>query len=380
MSTDASFIFAGGGTGGHIFPALAIAERILAIAPNSRCHFVVSPRPLDAQIMSRAMLPSRDGPALATFTQIAAHPFIARPKPLIRFVWNWGQGVRTSREILQQAKSQGPVVLVATGGFVAAPAAQAARVERVPTLLVNLDAVPGKANVWISKRAIRIVTAAPAQGFSWPTIPPIVRAAALATQSPEAARERLGLDASKPTLLITGGSQGASSMNQFMLAMLAQHASAFAGWQVLHQTGKDAPDDQLRAGYASANVPAIVAPFVDGLGSWWNAATLALARSGAGNVAEVWANRVPAIFMPYPYHKDQHQRINAQTLEQSGGAFVHTDHIDGAKNIADAGTRLLTLLREPSRIAILRTSLDKLGPANGAEQTAAIALQLAQQH
>ncbi|HLP83043.1 MAG TPA: glycosyltransferase, partial [Phycisphaerales bacterium] len=312
----------------------------------------------------------------ATFTPISAHPFIARPKPLVRFMWNWGGAVRATRQIIQQARARGPVVLVATGGFVAAPAAQAARVERVPILLVNLDAVPGKANVWISKRATRIVTAAPAEGFAWEAVPPIVRAQAVGALSPEGARTKLGLDPAKTVLLVTGGSQGASSMNQLMLAMLAQHQDAFAGWQVLHQTGKDAPESALREAYAAAGVPAIVTPFVDGLGVWWNAATLALARSGAGNVAEVWANRVPAIFMPYPYHKDQHQKINAKTLVAAGGAVVHTDHIDAATNVKDAGAAMAILLRDQAKIGAMRASLDKLGPADGAERVARMAIEM----
>lgn len=373
VSTDATFIFAGGGTGGHIFPALAIAERIVARHERAVCHFVVSPRPLDAEIMKKASV----GAQAAAFTQIAAHPFIVRPKPLVKFLWHWGEGLRQVRGLIRDARQRGPVVVVATGGFVAAPAAQAARVERAPTLLVNLDGVPGKANVWISKRATRVVTAAPAERYTWEAVPPIVRAGAIGTRTAAEARTQLGLAADAPTLLITGGSQGASSMNRLMLAMLRERASSFAGWQVLHQTGKDAPDAELRAAYAEAGVQAVVEPFVNGLGVWWNAATLALARSGAGNVAEVWANGVPAVFMPYPYHKDQHQRVNAKTLVAAGGAIVHTDHIDPAKNIADVGAKLSELLRERGQVQAMREALKKLGPADGAERVAGMAMEMA---
>jgi UDP-N-acetylglucosamine--N-acetylmuramyl-(pentapeptide) pyrophosphoryl-undecaprenol N-acetylglucosamine transferase len=124
-------------------------------------------------------------------------------------------------------------------------------------------------------------------------------------------------------------------------------------------------------------VQAVVEPFVNGLGVWWNAATLALARSGAGNVAEVWANGVPAVFMPYPYHKDQHQRVNAKTLVAAGGAIVHTDHIDPAKNSADVGGKLSELLRERGQVQAMRDALKKLGPADGAERVAGMAIEMA---
>jgi UDP-N-acetylglucosamine--N-acetylmuramyl-(pentapeptide) pyrophosphoryl-undecaprenol N-acetylglucosamine transferase len=369
-----TYIFAGGGTGGHIFPALAIAEQIVPRDPSATFHFIVSNRALDREIMSTATI----GENPASFTASPAQPFVLRPKPLAKFLWHWGDSVRHCRQCIANARSQGPVAIIALGGFVAAPAAQAARASRVPLLLINLDAVPGKANRWIAARATTIATAAPVDApfaSSWISIPPIVRWRAMATNTTGRARSVLGLDPSTRTLLITGGSQGAGSINNLMLHLVQQRPHLLAGWQVLHQTGKDAPP-QLADAYAAANIRAIVTPFVDRLGYWWNAASLAIARSGAGNVAEAWANGIPALFLPYPYHKDEHQRLNALPIERAGGAVIAKDHIDAARNLAAHESTLTTLLTDTARLDAMRESLIKLGPADGAERAATLAMQV----
>src|SRR5690606_17160522 len=114
----------------------------------------------------------------------------------------------------------GRIVAVAMGGFVAAPCAQAARVEKVELALVNLDAVPGKANRWIARRADRVLTAADVGPPEWARIGAIVRRQALAPGSPAACRAALGLDPDRPVLLVTGASQGARSLNELMVELV----------------------------------------------------------------------------------------------------------------------------------------------------------------
>jgi len=389
-SGDLHVIFAGGGTGGHIFPALAIAEELVAPAGGAggrvTCSWLVSQRPLDAKILGAA----RVGEQPAAFRALPAQPLILRPRGLWRFVNSWGASVRAARAEIRATREgvgagagQGRrVVLAAMGGFVAAPAAIAARAERVPVVLVNLDAVPGQANRLIARYASRIVSAAPVEGAkfaTWEVIPPIVRRGAVSTLSPQAARRSLGLDPDRPTLMITGGSQGAGSINEWMLALLAssEGRTALAGWQVLHQTGPEKADApsilaKLHDAYQHASIRAVVTPFVDGMGAWWASATLAICRSGAGNVAEVWANRVPAVFMPYPYHKDQHQRINARQLEGCGGAIVCTDHVSPAANARNLSPTVCALLADAAKIAAMRAALEQLPAAEGAARVAAL--------
>jgi len=369
-----TYVFAGGGTGGHIFPALAIAEHFATLDPGSRWLVACSDRPLDSAILERAR---------AERVVTPAKPFGLRPKSLARFVRSWGPSVRQGRGILREARAQGPVVLLSMGGFVAAPYVQAARAERVPVLLVNLDAVPGKANRWISKRAQRVVTVADVEGWGeWERIPPIVRTGAKASASPQECRAALGLDPESLTLLVTGGSQGAESVNALVQRLLETVPDAFAGWQVVHQCGKasEPVEAALERAYVQAGVPARVSSFIHEMGVALGASDLVLGRSGAGTVAEVWANGVPAIFLPYPYHQDEHQRANARPLEQAGGALVVTDLIDPQANATapdGAGMRLMGLLRDQTERARMRACLHKLGPADGAERVARLACALA---
>src|SRR6185369_12742683 len=147
-----TILFAGGGTGGHLFPALAIAEQVVERAPGTRVRFLCSDRPLDAEILRAERL----GGGAVGFEVVPAKPFGSRPVTLAKFVWSWGGAVRAGRAAILAAKKDGPVWVVAGGGFVAAPVVQAARAENVPVLMLNLDAVPGRANRWIARHAEKV--------------------------------------------------------------------------------------------------------------------------------------------------------------------------------------------------------------------------------
>jgi UDP-N-acetylglucosamine--N-acetylmuramyl-(pentapeptide) pyrophosphoryl-undecaprenol N-acetylglucosamine transferase len=358
-------VFAGGGTGGHIFPAIAVLEELLHHDPQLPALFLCSTRDVDARILTAAGFP---------FEPVPAAPLTMSPGGLAEFAWRWGGAVRAPRAALQRMKQEcaGDVRVLATGGFVAAPVAQAARVERIPLILLNQDAPPGKANRWIAHHAASIFTTAAVDRPRWTQIPPVVRRAALAPGDAPHCRRQLGLDPNRPVLFVTGASQGSRSVNDFLAAFVRANADTLraGGWQAVHQTGA-ADNAPWRAAYDDAGIPAIVEQFFDAMGLCWGAADCAISRAGAGSVAEVWANRVPTLFLPYPYHRDQHQRLNAQPLEQAGGAIIETDVIDPQRNLDAAGPTLLTLLRDPHRRTTMRTALARLGPVDGAERLAA---------
>ena len=238
-------IFAGGGTGGHIFPGVAIAEHLEESVPGCELHFVCSVRPGDA-----AMLKATGRP----FSAIAAQPFGLRPRSLLRFLGSWGESVRAMRGLIAAKRTAGPVVVVAMGGFVAAPAAQAARAERVPVVLVNLDAVPGRANRWIARHARRVLTAAKVPGSDWEYVRPIIRRSAMAPGDRATCRRMFNLDAGRTTLLVTGASLGARTINEFMLAWVERHAALLRGWQVIHQTGQGEHEALVLAGVPSREI------------------------------------------------------------------------------------------------------------------------------
>lgn len=347
-----------------MFPGLAIAEQVRVREPSARCVFVCSDKPLDADILSRAG---------AEFVTIPARAFGVRPRALWKFLRGWGPSVRASRRTLREMRA---VHVLAMGGYVAAPVVQAARAERVRVTLVNLDAVPGKANRWIARHAARKVTAARisahAGRLDWDEIPPIVRAGAVAPGGKTEARQRPGLDPALRTLLVTGGSQGAGSINRVMTAFAEKHgAGVMRGWQVLHQTGADG-EAAVREGYQRAGVTSKVVAFLAGMGDAWAAADVAVCRSGAGTVGEVWANGVPTVFLPYPYHRDEHQKWNAAVLVEAGGAVVVKDEIEPARTIPAFEPLMERLLGAGKDREEMRERLRALGPADGAARVAGL--------
>ena len=198
-----------------------------------------------------------------------------------------------------------------------------------------------------------------------------MRSAARARQDAAACRIALGLDPAKPTLLVTGASQGARSINDLMLGLVRDHAAALKGWQIVHQTGADEAE-RVRRAYEAAGIRAEVRPFFEGMGAAWGAADLAVSRAGAGSVAEAWANLVPTVFLPYPYHKDEHQRHNARPLAEAGAAIIVKDRIEAGENLREAGAAIRDLLERGDRRDAMRAACRGLGPVDGAERIAAM--------
>ncbi len=355
-------VFVGGGTGGHLYPALAIIEQLKAIDPDIKTHVVCSERRIDSAILES------EG---ANFSTIPAVSPSGGIKGFARFVLRWGPSVRGVRGVIQSMKAEcDRVVVVSMGGFVSAPCAMAARAEKCELVLVNLDAVPGKANRWIGKHADRAFTAARIVGAearfgSWEETRPIVRAFA-DRRGRERARGEFGLDQDLKTLLVTGGSQGARSVNRFMVEMARRHSDAFEGWQVLHQVGGGGDGEEVAIGYRDAGVRAVVVEYIEEMGAALTVADCALGRCGAGTVGECWDAGVPGVFLPYPFHKDEHQKHNAAVLVEAGAAVVCDDLIDPVKNVGAHGGVLVGVLGDVDRLKSMREGLAGLGAADGA--------------
>ncbi len=331
--------FAGGGSGGHLSPGLAIAERMVEIVPGVRPVFLCSTRAIDAQML---------GDAGVQFRPIPAEGLAKSPRGVLRFVRGYVKGVLEARRVLRE---EGVEHVVSLGGFVTGPVTQAARMLRIPITLVNLDATPGRANRVVARRAQRVVSACETPGlpkFAEAIVGMPLRRSAVAQAGRAACRGELGLDPVRPTLLVTGASQGASSLNAFMVAFALAHRDLLKDWQVLHLAGpRGTPSAaELDAAYARAGVKALVLPFLNEMGLAWGAAELALSRAGANSVAEAEANRVPTVFVPYPYHADLHQEANAKPLVDSGAAVLAYDRLDVTKNLESIGRPLEALMAD----------------------------------
>lgn len=355
-----TFLFAGGGSGGHISPALAICERLVDLDPSAGTLFMCSTRAIDESMLTEARV---------RFQPMPAAPLSLGPRGMARFARCFVACRRAARKEIRRHRVDR---VVAMGGFVAAPVVSAAIASRVPVTLVNLDDPPGKANRWIARRCDQVLSAIELHdrpGFAERVVGMPIRRDARAPGTPPACREALGLDPAVATLLVTGASQGARSINAMVTAVAVANPGLFDGWQVLHLAG-NGDDGPVRAAWEAAGVPAVVRPFLHGMGPAWGAADLAVSRAGASSVAEAWANAVPTLFLPYPHHRDGHQQRNAAPMAATGGAIIETDAIDAAANVATAGATLRDLVRDEPRRRSMRAAL-RARPAPDAAETVA---------
>jgi UDP-N-acetylglucosamine--N-acetylmuramyl-(pentapeptide) pyrophosphoryl-undecaprenol N-acetylglucosamine transferase len=248
-----------------------------------------------------------------------------------------------------------PRAVLGLGGFAAGPVVRRAAGAGVPTALLNPDAVPGKANRYLARRVDVIFTqfAATARAFGSRGEGKVrqvgcpVRAAFASADRAEA-MAHFGLDADKKTLVVLGGSLGAASINAAMALLSGDLAAVADAWQVLHVTGpaKGAEAEETGGGIEIRRVE-----YCHRMDLAYAAADLALARAGAGTVAELSATATPAVLMPYPYHKDQHQRLNAAELVEAAAAVLCEDRKDPAANAEALRGVLLPILREQDQLS-----------------------------
>jgi UDP-N-acetylglucosamine--N-acetylmuramyl-(pentapeptide) pyrophosphoryl-undecaprenol N-acetylglucosamine transferase len=363
----ATIVFAGGGSGGHISPGLAIAERVRELAPQARLVFVCSSRVVDAEMLREAE---------ATFVPLDARPFSLRPWRLISSLSAFRRARMAAGDILER-ESAGQVV--ALGGFVSAPVAAAARRRNIPVTLFNLDAKPGLANRWLAGRSDRVLSAVPTTGsarFARQVADVVgmpLRRLAIAPGEPPECRVRLGLDPGRPTLLVTGASQGSRSVNRLMALIARRRPELLRGWQVLHLAGSGDLAPLIEA-YQEGGILATALPFLHRMGLAWGAADVAISRAGASSVAEAEANAVPTLFLPYPYHRDLHQRLNAEPLVRRGAALMELDQVDPERNLTQLAPALERLLLDSDARSAMRSRLRSAPPRDAAATVAHLLL------
>jgi UDP-N-acetylglucosamine--N-acetylmuramyl-(pentapeptide) pyrophosphoryl-undecaprenol N-acetylglucosamine transferase len=292
-------VFAGGGTGGHLYPAIAVAD---ALKNEATISFVGTADRLETTIVPKAGYP--------LFT-ISARPLTGIASPFVN-----AKGIAQSVAVLRRLK---PDIVIATGGYVCFPVVAAARVPgvtkwRMPIALLEPNAIAGLTNRLLAPMVDEIWSA---KNTGVP-----VRASLRSLPSRVEASARLGLDASRKTLLVVGGSQGARSING-AVTDLALSGGIPADWQLLIVAG---PANASDTALALERVPnARVVPYLDDMADAYAVADLVLARSGAMTVAELAAARLPAILVPYPHAAADHQTANALAIERLGAAVLLPD-------------------------------------------------------
>jgi len=324
-----AIVLAGGGTGGHIFPALALAEAIRKAEPDAQVRFVGTARGLETKYVPAAGYPLD----LVPSAQVTG-------RGLWRGLTGMATALRGVRVARAQLRARRADLVIGVGGYVSVGAVAAAITLGIPTALLEPNARPGRANILLGRFARRTFVA-----FE-DAIPYFPRGRAVLTGRPVRALPRAAVRADDGTtrLVVTGGSQGARSINRAIAAAL-QPLADIPGLAIAHQTG--ARDlEETRAAYASARVRAEVEPFFDDMPERIAHADLVVARSG-GTVAEICVAGVASVLVPYPFAADDHQMANARELERAGACAVVPD--DQAQ--LRLGSLVVELLRDPARRA-----------------------------
>src|SRR5258708_358212 len=351
-------LIAGGGTGGHVIPALAIARELKA-RYNAEVLFVGTARGIENRLVPAAgfgLMRVKVGALKNVSLLTRLRTLLALPLAIL-----------AARKIIQVFD---PDVVVGVGGYASGRAMAAAVLSKVPALAFEPNLVPGFANRIVSHR----VSAAAvhfeetkkyfrnAQVVGVPVRQEFFRAAASANNRP-------------PTLLVFGGSQGAHAINAAMTGAITEVQRRISGLRVIHQTGE--PDyNDVQAAYARAEASAEVSAFIDDMPQAFAQADLLVCRSGASTVAEVTAAGKPAIFVPFPKAADDHQRRNAEAIVDGGAAVLIPQAELTPERLAQT---VIELLSDPKRLQEMSERARALSHPDAAGRVARMVAELAGQ-
>jgi UDP-N-acetylglucosamine--N-acetylmuramyl-(pentapeptide) pyrophosphoryl-undecaprenol N-acetylglucosamine transferase len=347
-------ILAGGGTGGHVIPALAIAQQ-LQRQYAAEILFIGTSRGIENRLVPNAGFPLR----LVDVGALKNVGLATRLKTLVdlpRAVWAAGR-------ILSEFR---PDVVIGVGGYASGPAMLAAVLRRIPTLIFEPNVVPGFAN-----RVIAPFVSAAAVHFE--ETGKYFRHAAVTGVPVREAFFQLANAPPNPTLLVFGGSQGARAINQSVIEAAAELLQRVPGLHIVHQTG-EADYNDAKAAYAKLGGPVEVYRFIDDMPAFFARASLLVCRSGASTVAEVTAAGKPAIFVPFPRAADDHQKRNAEALQRAGAAVMLEQSQLTRESLIQTVTALFA---EPARLKAMGEAARKLSRPNAARDIAQMAAQLA---
>ncbi|HEY2810313.1 MAG TPA: UDP-N-acetylglucosamine--N-acetylmuramyl-(pentapeptide) pyrophosphoryl-undecaprenol N-acetylglucosamine transferase [Rhabdochlamydiaceae bacterium] len=299
-------LLAVGGTGGHVFPAQALAHELLECDPT--CEIVFS----GAHLGSNRFL---DKERFRFIEVKSATPFKSNP---LSAGFTLFQGIFQSLSLIEREK---PAFVVGFGSYHSFPLLAAARWKKIPLVLFEADAIPGKVNRHFSSYALFTGVFFPQagehlKGKSISVHMPCRHQSAFNDLTQEQARAFLGLDPKRFTLLVFGGSQGAKGINLHICELLRLLKGAHFCFQLIHLTGDEQTSAVIRQLCVKEEIPCYIREFEPRMGYLWKAASLSLARAGASTLNEMLLFEVPAILIPYPHGSDAHQHRNAAFMEK----------------------------------------------------------------
>ena len=363
-------VFSGGGTAGHLFPGLAVARQLADRVPKLRIVFAGGGRQEEQRLIQEAKF---------DYLTVPCHAAPRRLRDLIPFLAASWSGYRTAKRFLTQNPVQ---VVVGLGGYASVPMARAGTRCRIPLVLLEQNAVPGRATRWLARRADVLCSAfaevkhyLPPQ-CHWRVTGNPVREAFLANHLPQSpletggrafhgAHQQSGRRPSWPPLptelavpaggieappvqrpkqlLVLGGSRGARWLNTNVPLALAEIKKHFDGWRVVHQTGHD-DHEPTAAIYRRLGIEAFVHPFIVDVAKALATSDAVICRAGGTTLAELAVCGIPALLVPYPYAADDHQRRNAEVYADAGACLLLDQREVAGRPEQSLATQILPLI------------------------------------
>ncbi|MCF8032084.1 MAG: undecaprenyldiphospho-muramoylpentapeptide beta-N-acetylglucosaminyltransferase [Desulfarculaceae bacterium] len=359
---SATVLIAGGGTGGHLFPGMAVAGRMLAARPGLELAFVNAGRPLESKALAAAgyeqeVLPAKAFRGKGLLGRLASLAVVP------------GSVLRAMRLIGRRK----PGLVLAVGGYAALPLGLAAWLRGVPLAVQEQNAVPGLTNQVLGKLAKKIFVAFEAAAEHFPPGKPVFSGNPVRPELIEQAEAAQRQDTDERfTVLVIGGSQGAASLNRAVTGALELLGDRKERMFFIHQTG-ESQAGQVRAAYEQAGFAAEVAPFFAEVGRCYGQAHLVLCRSGAGAVSEGLATGRAMLCVPYPFAAGDHQRLNALALVERGAARLIPDHELTPER---AASEIRGIMDDPAALARLEAHALALARPSAARDIATACLEL----
>lgn len=363
-----SIVIAAGGTGGHIYPGLALAEAVRAIAPDARITFVGTPKGMEGELVPKA------GHTLLLYDMVQ---FNGQGWRKVLVPGALGRGSLQARAILKRVSAD---VAVSMGGYSGIPLVMGARSAGIPSIVLEPGAVPGKANLLAARFSRNIATSFPQTRFpsravryvGYPLRPEMTSFDRAALRP--GARTAFGLADGTAMILVVGGSQGALSLNLLTLGLAERWADRTDIHFVLKPGARthEQITEQLAANPGRHLVELV--RYIDDMGLAYAAADLGICRAGAGTVSELAIVGLPSILVPLPAHEHDEQLHNAQPLAKAGGAIVVRDR-DATPEVV--GPIIEERLDDRALLDAMSKGMRETARPNAAADLAAWALELA---
>lgn len=346
-------VFAGGGTGGHLFPAIALAEEFRRRDSATGITFVGSRGGIEERVVPRYGWPLK----LFNVEGVKRKRGLAAARALAK-------AAVSTVEALRFLRSLKPDGVIGSGSYSSAPVVAAARLMGIRTAILEQNALPGLTNRTLGRFVDRVYISFEESRRFFPGGRTIlsgnpVRRDIIMKLEDRSRAERF-------SILVFGGSQGATAINAAFLDAIEFLTDIWSGLRVVHQTGQEG-FEAAEAAYRRKNLKVEVTRFIEEMGEAYNAADLVVCRAGATSLAEITAAGLPSILIPYPFASDDHQRVNARALEKAGAAVMISQ--DGLTGAVLAG-EIRRLFNDPRAMKSMRDRSKALGRPRAAQEIA----------